>query len=290
MGMFSITAGFAICCLALFILFRDSIRAAERKLEKKHQQLDLARDDELRDITRKLDTLTESFSNVKSERDNAWPSWQRLRERCSELERMQRVWLGNANEESCREVLMDNLWVLEPNFVYQTPTKERNIDNMLRHLFGNNFSELAETDFRFIEAANDQWRPDICGWAEVGASLQPHLASERHVLLLIELKAAQVNVTRRAIEQALVYAFALMMKAEKELWGRPIECLVIGNAIADDVNDLHLRIGKSTHGAVRITPLTYHHLIKRAAINVLGYAEDHKSQHHDELEPAEAEA
>ncbi len=263
--------GLAVCGLALFILFRGELKATAHKTEMLYRQMMADKDEALVDNEREITQLKTDLSETQADRDQAWPSWELLKVRCAELERMKRVWLGNGDEESCRDVLMDNLWVLEPNFVYRSPTKERNIDNTLRHLFGGDPSQLSDTEFRFAVASNDLWRPDVCGWADVGASLQPNLSSEKQVLLLIELKASYVPINRKAIEQALVYAFALMMKAEKELWGRPIECLVIGHEIAEDVNDLHLRIGKTTHGAVRITPLTYELLIKRAATNLLGY-------------------
>ena len=270
-ALLSSVGGLAVCGLTLFILFRSELKATVHKTETLYRQMLTDKDETLADNERKLTRLQTDLSATQADRDQAWPSWELLKARCAELERMKRVWLGNGDEESCRDVLMDNLWVLEPNFVYRSPTKERNIDNTLRHLFGNEPSQLSDTEFRFAIASNDQWRPDVCGWADVSASLQPNLNAEHQVLLLIELKASYVSINRKAIEQALVYAFALMMKAEKELWGRPIECLVIGHEIAEDVNDLHLRIGKTTHGAVRITPLTYELLIKRAARNLLGY-------------------
>ncbi len=184
------------------------------------------------------------------------------------LEEMERVWLDPASqEEDCRIVLRKNLWVLWPDYALDPERTicERNLKNVVGDLFGDEAQSLVTTTYDI--PTKEALKVDLCGWADVGASLQPSLTHHnKRVLLLIELKRPSIAIGKAAIEQTYAYAFGLMKLAASELWGQPIDCLAIGGAVDGGANDLHLRFGADTHGAIRITPLTYQNLIDRAHV------------------------
>ena len=69
---------------------------------------------------------------------------------------------------------------------------------------------------------------------------------------------------------------------ERIIWGQPIDCLAIGGSIDEDTNDLHLRFGSDTHGAIRITPLTSQNLIDRAHMICSNFLARERLAHNDE--------
>ena len=187
------------------------------------------------------------------------------------LKRMEAVWLDTqADEPACHRLLERNLWVLYPDYVVDGQfLSNRGVSSAFENHFGQKREDwvggkepLDQQSWRIRVGASS--RPDLFGNASTAASP----GEPDDVYLIIELKAPGLTLTWDHIEQVHAYALSLMMNVGGELRNRRVDCLVIGKDWSEDVNDAHLRWGKEAHHAIRIIPMTYEQLYKRAQLIV----------------------
>ncbi|MEN6543405.1 hypothetical protein [Parvibaculum sp.] len=180
------------------------------------------------------------------------------------LDAMKAVWLSPQMEEGdCQTLLARNLWVLYPDYVVDHRFHidgETWISTAFKSHFERDSADWVDSDKAWRLRVGASCQPDFCGPAISTASFdQPE-----DVYLIIELKRPNVTICWDHIEQVHAYALSLMLNVGKNLREKRIDCLVIGGALSDDVNDAHLRWGKEAHHAIRIVPMTYAQLHDRA--------------------------
>lgn len=181
------------------------------------------------------------------------------------LDAMKAVWLNpQKDEEDCQTLLAQNLWVLYPDYSVD-PRFHIDGETWISTAFKNHFeresADWVDSDKAWRLRVGASCQPDFCGPAISTASFdQPE-----DVYLIIELKRPSATICWDHIEQVHAYALSLMLNVGKRLREKRIDCLVIGGALSDDVNDAHLRWGKEAHHAIRIVPMTYAQLHDRAS-------------------------
>ena len=186
-----------------------------------------------------------------------------LEQRCAlllqVLSDMENVWLNpRASVEQCRALLQDHAWVLEPEYIVDHLDANQALDRLMPALFQRTPNPLpGASGARSLHV-------DLCGWTNGVASLQPALANQERMLLLVHMMRPDEAVTRGHIQDAYVMCTGLLNLAGNELWGANIDCLVVGGSLDSNVNDLHLRFGRDAHSAVRVIPVSYQQLYWRA--------------------------
>lgn len=183
------------------------------------------------------------------------------------IESMKNTWLNNeATEEQCRKVLEENMWVFWPEYkILGDIHRERSLPNVITGLFPDKDSEVMPTDFPAPH--NNRFRIDLCGWTDIDCSLQPGFVSKlESVLLLIELKRPKRTIDNAQIQQAWAYVTSLVNMAASEFWygQKPVDCLVIGGKVKSGISNMKIEFDGNSHGAIRIIPLSYELLYRRA--------------------------
>lgn len=182
------------------------------------------------------------------------------------LARMKEVWLDHLitdNEDDCQKVLMENVWVLSPDYVLNDETKfrEKRLSTVFRDHFPDQAGHTTWNARHWQIKVPDTRLPDLTGPAKTCGAFG---SLPEDIFLIIELKSSRKTLNWDHIEQVHGYAFALMQNVGEKLRKSRIECLVIGKDCSDEVNDAHLRWGPDPHHAIRIVPLTYRQLYDRA--------------------------
>ncbi len=254
----------------LYYLYDQQKRANKKAfLEEKgvlHQELSQQLSDAKRrndELTQKTDQYEDQLREVNEYFQSIKPDLDKVDYIRDAIQDMEDVWLNDARSESdCEEVFLKYKWVLEPDYKIEDLHVRKSIKNAIGILLGNEaFSEPAYKNMPY----NANLVVDLFALANVKSSLQPNLINQgKQVPLLLEIKAPNVVIGAKEIEQIYAYALGLLNLSSRKLWGEPIECLVIGKKLSSDIHDIYLRFGAETHGAVRITPMTYAQLIHRA--------------------------
>lgn len=183
------------------------------------------------------------------------------------LTEMKQVWLDHPtdnttdNEADCQRVLLNNLWVLSPDYIVDASSFR---EKQLASIFEEYFPEQAANGWNPREwqvRVPGNRRPDLSGPAKTYGAFG---SLPEDIFLIIELKSSGKALAWHHIEQVHGYAFSLMQNVGERLHNSRIECLVIGKECPGDLNDAHLRWGSEPHHAIRIVPLTYRQLYERA--------------------------
>ena len=214
------------------------------------------------ELRRTQDALEANQVTLDAARDQAEGSHP-LEQRCALLRQvladMENYWLNpRASVEQCRVLLQDHAWVLEPEYIVDHLEANQALDRLMPSLFQRTATPLPGA------SGARSLRVDLCGWTNGVASLQPALASQERMLLLVHMMRPDETVTRGHIQDAYVMCTGVLNLAGNELWGATVDCLVIGGSVDDDVTDLHLRFGRDAHSAVRVIPVSYQQLYWRA--------------------------
>jgi hypothetical protein len=209
--------------------------------------------------------LNSEYNKVKTEVEENKPIVERAR--CAEraLDEMKKVWLENDSLEiKCRKLLCRHSWLLSPDYkVEGTLIEDNAVSNIIKQLFRDMDSQEAEKLYALIKGL--QSRPDVAGWINTSGSIQPNIVDNRNhrALMLIERKRPSCIINRDVIQQTHRYAWEFVQHAPGQ-WDAWIECFIIGGSIEADLSDVNVRLGKSIHRTIRITPLTYQRLYDRA--------------------------
>lgn len=166
------------------------------------------------------------------------------------------------NERSCEHVLRSNLWVLAPDLVPLPEWINDSSHMTLRSVVREHFGVDAMTQPASRLGLSLDWRPDICGWFDCSGGFQSGMGDGK-AYVIVELNHSQEPVRRQWMDQCYAYALTLMY-AVPGLWGQPIQCFVIGAQVPDDVHEIQSSFGGMRNGMIRVTPLTYKDLFKRA--------------------------
>lgn len=198
--------------------------------------------------------------------------YERSNKRREALARMRDVWGSkDSPEKECHKLLHENMWVLEPEFVSPSncpPFSNKALRTIFRTL-----------DIKVPDKPANRWHllkdfekdlldrePDICGFMnkQTGLGL-PYLNEGQQVFLIVELKKAGKRVTKIEFDQAHNYASLFRrLPSPSVTWNIPIECLVIGHEIDDDITDASMRWTSDTRTSITIRPMRYRDLLARA--------------------------
>ena len=206
-----------------------------------------------------IDRLRDELTEVRS---GALARWTAFRH-------MKQVWGDNdepANEAAAKELLRENLWVLEPEYklIGDRRDWEVNLTNALRTLYGT---------FAAVETRVWKTPPDLAQLVDIAAvvSMDGALGTPRthagdEALLLIEAKRPGRSgvLNEAARDQVLRYAADLRKLAPDILMGRRIECLLIGGRIPDRMNDIVVKWDSEGEAPTMVRFLTWETLLTRA--------------------------
>lgn len=172
-----------------------------------------------------------------------------LASRLAAIGQMETIWRDKtANVAEARQLLADNMWVFEPDYVV---SKGR---------------LWADKSIATIAGAPDSAaskRPDIVAVTALSASLQSgHQWRDIHRtgLLVVDLKGTGTRVGADEKQKASDYARELI-KTNVAKATTAIDCFVIGKEVDEDEGTPRV---EGWHGNVRIVPLSYDQLITRA--------------------------
>lgn len=191
--------------------------------------------------------------------------------KCKAVSSMSKLWLRLGDEDPCRDLLFENMWVLEPEYRLQGHRFFKN--EALSTIFsalGIKYPDQGYKRWFLLKRLDSkhnplQWRPDVCGFVTKSASISyPHTATTQKVFLIIEFKKPETELTVRDMDQAYSYANLFRRLQENEVrWDHPIECLVVGGAMGDGVSDIYSRWGANA-STITVRPITYRALLERA--------------------------
>lgn len=180
----------------------------------------------------------------------------------SRIAEMRRVWLSadardNRWEDRCGDLLAENLWLLQPDYVVEGRVFKRcGLATVVRGLFGRFWSKT------FRHPPDTGIRPDLVTLARTADSFHAR-RGDAPALLLLELKSPSQTIDIAAMEQALSYAYDAFKLIHPDDCVQ-IECLAIGGDVAEGVETMTMR-WKDTHDrTVRVVPLSWSDLVKRA--------------------------
>lgn len=175
---------------------------------------------------------------------------------------------SGANERSCEHVLRQNMWVFEPEFVFTN--LNRSSGQPLHSILAEhwNLQDTRKPDSKL--GLDLTWRPDICGWCDPTAGVHGRDNPNERRYVVIELKNSREAVRWKWMDQCYAYALALMYSAE-DLWGKRIECFVIGGSVPDGIHPIHSHFGANRDEYISVTPLTWSALYRRACIIAEAY-------------------
>lgn len=269
-------AAFFSLLLALAFLHFDGLRrqfkTATERVRKVFQSRISGLENENGRLTVDLDEHKKALAQTQAKLSQALPFQQKAEEYGTALIELERVLLDpKSYEEACEILLQKHKWIFWPDYRIGELHRQNALRTAVKNLFKH---EVSGSKYPHMPI-NENLKMDLYGWASTNGSLQPgHLAnscqgseSDEDIILIMELKKPSVTIQRKDIEQAYAYATGLMNIASSDLWGKAIDCLVIGGEVADGVNDLHLTFGGAAHDAIRIIPTTYKSLIERAYRN-----------------------
>lgn len=249
----------AVLAASLLFLFWSDHRALVRQGGTRQ---------ELKDIAGRLDKESAERIEAEAQLRPLKENDQHIRDSLAD---MKRVWLGDydhRDEAECQAILARNLWVLSPDYIIDWNTFIELPYTTLSEIFGKHFPDAKKkwNEFEFKAFIDGKRRPDMCGFAETASAISPGRHQRDKVYLIVELKAANVDLSWKELEQAHAYAFGLFQNIGDDLRKAhvsSIDCLVIGRD-ASKVSDAHLRWGPNAHDAIRIIPISYKQLYDRA--------------------------
>lgn len=180
--------------------------------------------------------------------------------RLSDIAEMERVCRDKRALEvqDVTPVVARNLWIFEPDFVVEPQ----------RHRVNASVRTVANELYALDVADTINQRPDIVARSRSQLSLQPghQWQDGEEGTLLLELKSARKEIGTADQTQASSYIRQLV-RAGALPDREPVDCYVIGGGVNDQ--DGGPRIEGWYHN-VRITSLSYDHLIERAKCLTLG--------------------
>lgn len=184
----------------------------------------------------------------------------KLGARLADIADMERVWRDKKALEvqDVTPVVARNLWIFEPDFVVEPQ----------RHRVNASVRTVANELYALDVADTINQRPDIVARSRSQLSLQPshQWQDGEEGTLLLELKNARKEIG--AAEQTQASSYIRQLVRAGALPDRePVDCYVVGGSVHDQ--DGGPRIEGWYHN-VRITSLSYDHLIERAKCLTLG--------------------
>ncbi len=177
------------------------------------------------------------------------------------LDEMRRVWLDESSSEgACHNLLMRNLWVLEPDYFEASKVMaDVSIQRMLEEIF-------EDVKKASVPGLSDKIEPDIFGLFDPLHSF--HAYHEKNqggkTLLIMELKAPKHWIDAKDMGQAFKYAHAVLQKLNPPESFLQVDCFVVGGDVRPGVDRIVMQWNDKVSRSVTVIPLTWLDLIQRA--------------------------
>ncbi len=262
-----IVLGFTMGVAGLLLLHRiASADEIKRHAQKALRDILKQAADKLGTMQAERDGARTELRSAQSELDVARPDRLALEDLRERLVTMKRVWIEeDSYEEDCCRVLAQNLWVLSPDYICLDPSG-LSLEVALNTILSQHLETSAANINGLKTPINPNWRADLCGWVTSGSALDTAPEVAQRFYLLIEMKASQMPIKYDEIDQVHAYAYALMLLAPEKMWGKRIDCLVIGKEVVPGILPATLRWGPTPDSAVRVIPMTFRQLFRRAQL------------------------
>ena len=262
----------------------SQVRRVSRRAEKRVQRLDR---EALCHVV-SIERFQEKLRDAEEKLNACAPLLARIERLEVGLDEMRRVWLGGHiqeghthdgsarrwNQEACRRVLCDNLWVLEPDYALRGGYRLVDAD-----VIPDDFSEFklrggvcrareplsrAKSNGARRETLS-RFAPAMAGWTSAhGLMASDAMVDGRPVYLILDLHHSLREVTPDCLESVRAFAEQLVETAPEHFGGKRIEGLVVGGRLAEGVSEQMYWSEDQRQPVLRLTPVTYEALYARA--------------------------
>jgi hypothetical protein len=204
------------------------------------------------------------------------------------LASLAKAWSRGASERQCTQALCENLWILEPNLVSEGHIfVSKTLGTVAESYFG------ARMPANELTAAAAKKKPSAVGMFRRRSAVASPADPGIETLVVIEARKPGEPIGQATVSAATNYVHAIRRLAP-ELADWPIECHVIGGAIADDAHHL------ASHNppGIQIHLSTWEGLMNLARarrpetveLRAMRFDADHPPSYHINAQPTELSA